>query len=57
MVRKLWLRNIEKIMLIDTCDLGHNPVTLVLKFDLDIMETYLHTKTEVNRQNCSKAVA
>ena len=29
-------------------------MTLELKFDLDIMVTYLHTKIEVNRSNCLK---
>ena len=27
MVQRVWFRNIEKIMLFDTCDLDHDPMT------------------------------
>ena len=50
MVQKLWLRNIEKTRLSDTCDPDHDPVTLVLKLELDIMVTYFHAKNEINMQ-------
>ena len=42
-------------MLFDAHDLGQDPITLVVKLDLDIMVTYLHTTNAVNRQNGSKA--
>ena len=40
MVQKLWLRNTEKLTLFDVCDLDRDPVTLVLKLDLDMLVTY-----------------
>ena len=33
-----------------------DPLTLILKPDLDIVVTYLHTKYEVNRSICSKVM-
>ena len=37
-------------------DLELDPMTLVLKLDLDIVVTYQYTKYEVNRSNCSKVI-
>ena len=42
-----------KLILFDACDLDFDPMTLVLKLDLDIMVTYLHTINEVNKSNGS----
>ena len=36
-------------MLFDACDLDFDPMILVLKHDLDIIVTHLHTNSEVNR--------
>ena len=44
-------------MLFDAYGLDHDPLTLILKLDLDIMVTYLHTINAVNRQNGSIASA
>ena len=38
-------------------DLDLDPMTLILKLDLDIKMTYLHTKNEVPRSRHSKAIA
>ena len=57
MVQKLWLRHTEKLMLIYACDLDYDPMTLVLKLDLDMMVTYLHSKNEVKRLFSSKVIA
>ena len=48
MVQKLWLGNTENVMLFDACDIDLDPMTLILKLDLDMMVTYLQTKSEVN---------
>ena len=56
MVQKLWLRNTEKCMLFNACDLNFYPVTLVLKLDLDIMVTYFYTKIGVKRSFGSKII-
>ena len=37
-------------------DLELDPMTLVLKFDLDMVVTYQYTKYEVNRSICSKVI-
>ena len=44
MVQKLWLRNTERSMLFDSCDLDFDLMTLVLGLDPDIMVTYWYTK-------------
>ena len=45
------LRNIEIFVSFDACYHNHDPMTLVFKFDIDIMVTYFDTKNEVNRPN------
>ena len=43
MVNKLWLKNTEKVMLfINACDIDFDQMTLILKYDLDIIVTYFH---------------
>ena len=55
-IQKLWLRNTKKIMLFNACDLGLDPMTLILELDLDTIVTYLYTKNEVNRSKSSKVM-
>ena len=45
MVQKL--RNTEKFMLFDVCDLDFDLMTLVLELDLDMMVTYFCTEMEL----------
>ena len=49
-VQHLW-------QLFDVCDLDLDPVTLILKLDLDTVFTYLHAKNEARRSKGSKATA
>ena len=41
----------------DSFDLDLNPMTLVLKPDLDMVKMYLHTKNEVPSYSGSKVIA
>jgi len=38
-------------------DLGLDPITLILKSDIDILEIYFRTKNEVSRSRLSKVAA
>ena len=38
-------------------DLDLDPMTLILKLDLNIVKMYHHTKNEVSRSTCSKSIA
>ena len=38
-------------------DLDLDPMTLVLKLDLDMVKMYLHTKNEVHSYSGSKVIA
>ena len=44
-------------MMFYSFDLDHNPMTLVLKLDLDMVKMYLHTKNEVPSYSGSKVIA
>ena len=44
-------------MMFYSFDLDLDPMTLVLKLDLDIVKIYLHTKNEVLSYNGSKVIA
>ena len=37
-------------------DLGLDPITLILKLDLDMIQMYHHTENEVSRLNASKVI-
>ena len=55
MGQKLWLRNTENFMLFNACDPHFDPMTLILKLDLDMVVTYIHATNMVNRSKGLKS--
>ena len=48
--------NSQKIEFFLSCDLDLDPMTLICKLDLDIMELYLHAKNHVPSSKHSKVI-
>ena len=49
-------QNTENFVLFDACDLNFEPMTLILKVDLDMVVTYLHAKNKANRSKGLKVL-
>ena len=48
---------ISKTIIFFSYDLDFDPITLILKLDLDMIKIYLHTKNEVSISSGSKVIA
>ena len=57
MYNQVYVQNSKKYQFFCSHDLDLDPMTLILKLDLDIIKMYLHTKNEVSSSRHSKVIA